>query len=85
MIDDAPYIIVYNRKITPSERLPRSDSATVDRPGCEEQDFGIVDRVTISREARERSKRPPAQAEAGPPALEDLSKKPPATRNLLIY
>ena len=83
MIDDKPYIIVDNRKISPIERSPQPDSANADRPRREERTFGIVDRVTISREARERSMRPLPPTEAGPPALEDLPKKPPTPRSLL--
>ena len=85
MIDDKLYIIVDNRKISPVERSPQPDSATADRPRREEHTFGIVDRVTISREARERSMRPPPLTETGPPALGDLPKKPPAPRSLLTY
>ena len=86
MTDDTPYIIVDNRKIPPLERSPRLKSATADRPRREEQTFGVVDRVTISREARERSMQPPsAYTEAGPPTLEGVPEKPPAPRSLLTY
>jgi hypothetical protein len=85
MTDETPYIIVDNRKISPIERSPRLASATADRPRREEQTFGVVDRVTISREARERSLQPPAYTQAGPPALEDAPEKPPAPRSLLTY
>lgn len=84
MIDDAPYIIVDNRKISPIQRSPRPNSATADRKGREEQTFGVVDRVTISREAREKAKYQTAHSEADPPAIEDLSKQPPTTHNLLL-
>jgi hypothetical protein len=85
MTDDTPYIIVDNRIISPIERSVRPNSATAERKGREEETFGVVDRVTISREARERSMQPPVHTEAGTPALEDLPKKPPVVHSLLTY
>jgi len=85
MIDDTPYIIVDNRKIAPIERSHRPDPATAARPRREEQTFGVIDRVTISREAREKARHQTAHAEADPPSLENLSKKPPQTSPLLTY
>lgn len=73
MIDKTPYIIVDNRKIAPIERSPRPDSATDGPKDREGQTFGVVDRVTISSEAREKSMQPPV--ETGPPALHGPSKK----------
>jgi len=81
MIDNTPYIIVDNRKISPIERSARPNSATAERKGREEQTFGVVDRVTISREAREKARNQPAHSETGPAALEVLSKQPPTTDN----
>jgi hypothetical protein len=83
MIDKTPYIIVDNRKISPIQQSPRPDSATADRPRRGEETFGVVDRVTISREAREKSMQPPT--EANPPALENPSKEPPTTHPRLTY
>jgi hypothetical protein len=85
MIKETPYIIVDNRKISPIERSPRPDSATADRPRQQEQPFGVVDRVTISREAQERSRRYQARREEDLPAIENLAKQPPATGPLLTY
>jgi hypothetical protein len=85
MIDNTPYIIVDNQKISPIERAPRSDSPTADRKEPEEHTFGVVDRVTISREAREKSMQPSDHAEADPLALEARSKKPTATHPQLTY
>lgn len=74
MIDDTPYIIVDNQKIAPIAWTPRAASAADDKPGHEERPFGIVDRVTISKEAREKSRWHQAQADmtfpvpAAPPA-----------------
>jgi hypothetical protein len=76
MRDDTPYIIVDNRKIPPIQRPARTGSASAVRPRGEEQPFGVVDRVTISREAREKARHPAAHAGADSPALDDLSKKP---------
>lgn len=56
MIDDTPYIIVDNRKIQPISRSPRPDSATDKTRQNQEQNFGVVDRVTISREGLEKSR-----------------------------
>jgi hypothetical protein len=81
IIDDAPYIIVDNRKISPIERLPRSPSMTDDRPTQEEQTFGVVDRVTISGEAREKARHQPADATT----LETLLKAPSKNSPLLTY
>jgi hypothetical protein len=85
MIDNTPYIIVDNLKIPPIERSARPDLTSVGRPKREEQTFGVVDRVTISRAAREKARQQTAHAEADPPTLADLSKKPPPTRSLLTY
>ncbi len=77
MTDDTPYIIVDNRKISPIERPVRPNSATAERKGREAHAFGVVDRVTLSKEARERSMQPLAHTGAAPPTLEDLPKKLP--------
>lgn len=84
MIDDIPYIIVDNQRISPIERSQRPDSATGDRTSREEQPFGVVDRVTISREAREKARQYQAHSEADPLAPENLSKKPPTTTMPLL-
>lgn len=84
MIDNTPYIIVDNRKISPIERSARPHSATAEQKGREELTFGVVDRVTISREAREKAKHQPGHSETGPAAIEDLSKQPPPTNNSLL-
>jgi len=84
MIDDTPYIIVDNRKISPIERSPRPDSGRADHPRREEQTFGVVDRVTISREAREKARLQPARTGAEPPALEALAKQPPINNSPLL-
>jgi hypothetical protein len=54
MIDDRPYIIVDNRKIAPIQPSPRVGRPAGDRKKSDEHPFGVVDRVTISNEARER-------------------------------
>ena len=56
MIDDTPYIIVDNQKISPIERSSPADSTTTDRNRGKEPTFGIADRVTISSEAREKAR-----------------------------
>jgi hypothetical protein len=83
MIDKTPYIIVDNRKIAPIERSSRPDSAAVDHKGQEEQTFGVVDRVTLSSEAREKYRQ--HAIETDPPALEDPSLKPATSRPRLTH
>ena len=58
MIDDTPtpYIIVDNQKIQPISRSPRPDSVADETRQSQEQNFGVVDRVTISREGLEKSR-----------------------------
>lgn len=85
MVNETPYIIVDNRKISPIERSPRPDSATARRPRQQEQPFGVVDRVTISREAQETSRLHQARREADLPAIEGPAKRQPAAGPLLTY
>lgn len=54
MIDDTPYIIVDNQKIAPIYRASKSHSTPAEKPNRENRPFGVVDRVTISREAMEK-------------------------------
>ena len=51
---NAPYIIVDNQKLYPVDRSPDLESKDIDT--MEDNPFGIIDRVTISNEARKRSK-----------------------------
>lgn len=82
MIDDTPYIIVDNQKIAPIERSPRVKLKAQGRTQREVHPFGVVDRVTISSEAREKTRHYQTHAEASPQALttpqaiKDLSPKP---------
>jgi len=56
MLDDTPYIIVDNQKIAPIRRIPRPESV-IEETGREwKHNFGVVDRVTISREGLIRSR-----------------------------
>ena len=57
MTDDAPYIIVDNQKIQPISRSPRPGPTAGDTARKQAQNFGVVDRVTLSREGLEKSKR----------------------------
>lgn len=54
MIEDTPYIIVDNQKLHPVNRAPKIEPASSSQPDREEPPFGVVDRVTISKEALER-------------------------------
>lgn len=85
MIDNTPYIIVDNRKITPIERPAQSNSATAGRHPREEQTFGVIDRVTISSEALERSRQRHAQADAVPADFYDPADKASTTTHMLTY
>lgn len=75
MVDTPPYIFVDNQRISPIGWSPRSDSATIERKGPEEQIFGIVDKVTISREAREKSRCLEEFAKVDSSTPENLSNK----------
>ncbi|BBO90668.1 hypothetical protein [Desulfosarcina ovata] len=55
-MDEPPYIIVDNQKILPIERAPRSNPVADGKRGREDDPFGIVDRVTLSREGLEKSR-----------------------------
>ena len=83
MVDVTPYIIVDNQRISPVGWSPRTGSASTEQKGSEDQTFGVVDRVTISSEAREKSKWHEAQVVSDSPTSEDLpSQSPVATRPL---
>ena len=84
MADVTPTIIVDNQRISPVGWSPRTGSATDEPKGREEQTFGVVDRVTISREAREKARLQPAHTEAEPPALEELAKQPPINNSPML-
>ena len=81
-----PYIIVNDQRIFPIEWSPRSDSATAERKGQEERTFGVVDRVTISAEAREKYRWHAAQAGTDSPIPDYPSNNAPdASVPLLAY
>ena len=79
MISDKPYIIVDNQKISPIGSPTCVDSETSGWSGQKNQPFGVVDRVTISREALEKSKWYQTQSELTVQDLKDLSKKQSTT------
>ena len=54
MDDPIPYIIVDNQKIAPIERIVPGPRLLEDRHPDAGPPFGVVDRVTISNEARIR-------------------------------
>lgn len=83
MIDRTPYIIVDNQKIRPIGWSPRPDHSTDDRNRREWQAFGVVDRVSISREARQKFKQTQSD-EATPSTLKYLPQKPQATATALL-
>ena len=85
MIDNTPYIIVDNQKISPIERSPQTNSATADRHLREDQTFGVIDRVTISSEARERSRQQHATTDAVSADIYDAAGKTSTSTHLLTY
>ncbi|MFO7716422.1 hypothetical protein [Desulfosarcina sp.] len=86
MVDVTPYIIVDNKIIAPIGWSTGSISEIEKQKESQAQDFGIVDRVTISKEARDKSSLYQAQAEDNSPITERLPNKPAVpTRTLLTY
>ena len=75
MIDKTPYIIVENHKIAPIRRASKMNPAFAERPNREDRPFGVVDRVTISREAMEKYRQLQAQVDAEPPVFNYPSRK----------
>jgi hypothetical protein len=55
--NDIPYIIVDDRKLYPIDRPPGLGHEKTNIKMHKDCPFGIIDRVTISRKARELSKR----------------------------
>ena len=85
MIDDTPYIIVDNQIIPPLERLTPSSSAGDDPPARDERPFGVIDRVTISKEARERYRQQDDPTNADSVAFEDRKQLQPPSPSPLTY
>ena len=54
MVDPAPYIVIDNQVILPVVQTPPSGSAGGGPESPAQQDFGVVDRVTISSQARQK-------------------------------
>jgi hypothetical protein len=84
LVDVTPYIIVDNKKVSPIGWSTTSGSATEKRKESEVQEFGIVDRVTISKEAREKSRWYQAQTGFNSPANEGLPNKSSIPTRLLL-
>lgn len=82
-INDTPYIIVDNQKIQPINRSSRPEHVTVGQP--QEHTFGVIDRVTLSREGVERSRRfyHEAASQSSSPNLIDESEN--LDRPMLTY
>jgi hypothetical protein len=86
MIEKIPYIIVDNRKILPIKRMAHTHPANGDRRGRREQPFGVVDRVTLSAEGREKSRNQTTHPHiASASAQVPLKKRQPAAAALLTY
>ena len=54
MNDEPPTIIVDNRKLAPISRIARGSPASRNRSDERSAPFGVVDRVTISKAAKEK-------------------------------
>jgi hypothetical protein len=54
MDDKTPIIIVDNRELTPISRIARGKPASEKRSDEKNAPFGVVDRVTISKAARDK-------------------------------
>jgi hypothetical protein len=54
MNDELPTIIVDNRKLTPVSRIARAAPSFRNRSDEQSAPFGVVDRVTLSKAAREK-------------------------------
>jgi len=83
MIDKTPHIIVDNQIIQPISRSPRPDSVAGDPDRKQEQNFGVVDRVTISREGREKA-RQQADIEEQQPLVENRREQLTARRQPML-
>lgn len=68
MNDEPPIIIVDNRKLAPISRIDRSRPASGKPSDQTSAPFGVVDRVTISKAAREKYREFQAAVEDGLPA-----------------
>ncbi|BBO67682.1 hypothetical protein DSCA_16120 [Desulfosarcina alkanivorans] len=66
MTDPIPYIVVDNQIILPVGRIRRPGPSAGDPESQKQPDFGVVDRVTISRQARQKCRQ--AQFDAAPPS-----------------
>ena len=56
MMDDTPYLIVDDLKLTPIRRVNRIDPIFRNRTLTPKDTLGIADRVTISSEARQMAR-----------------------------
>lgn len=57
MIEKTPYIIVDDKKIAPIRRVLKPTRTPAKSADREDKPFGVVDRVTISKAAMEKSRR----------------------------
>jgi hypothetical protein len=84
--DVAPYIVVDGQRISPIGWPPRSDLSIAERKGSDTLAFEVIDRVTISREARDKCRRLEAMVATDSPISENLSNQSKiTTKPALIY
>jgi hypothetical protein len=65
-MDDTPYLIVDNVKLAPVRRINRIEPDLGNRPRTREKTMGIVDRVTLSKEARQLAAQMAVDEESSP-------------------
>ena len=84
-MDDTPYLIVDNQKLSPIERLPRRERPSAGPSQSTPPAFGVVDRVTISDEARARARARFSRIDQPPPGPQDEVEKVSSAAPLLTY
>ena len=74
MIDDIPFMIVDNQKIAPLRGASKMELVSAEMPNRNDRPFGIVDRVTISKEAMEKYRQLQTPVAADPPQFSHPSR-----------
>jgi hypothetical protein len=78
MAEEPPFIVVDNQKIAPLYRVTHTRDVRDDGRDASREPFGVVDRVTISAEAREKSLRLKQHSENDSHLTPDPVKRLPA-------
>lgn len=67
-MDDTPYLIVDNQRLSPVGRISRIDRTFRSRTAVEREIVDVVDRVSISKEARRKAKQMLAEKSSASPS-----------------